>query len=258
MFTTWNTSSVQSECLRNRRDQSDLWVQLNYSRFSRMENLTLSVSTPKNLFDSLDSSSFPFPLQTLPGVARGMAGSDWLLTFFLKILCSFPPLPALTGTDHITIVKAAPPQQSIPPFTWGVHSHPLQQEFAERTWLGIYVALPWQNWSEKRFLTWINPGQHLQECFDQNNVKFIWFHSATVYKHGRKGYSDFVNVSKTFPLSLWEICMPMKYRINLLQSLTYKDFMFMLRLMFSMLQCSKQKSVVELSCKIIDFDTTTS
>lgn len=67
-----------------------------------------------------------------------------------------------------------------------------------------------------------------------------------------------MNVSKTFLPSLWEICMPVKYRINLLQSLTYKDFMFMLRLMFSMLQCSKQKSVVELSCKIIDFDTTTS
>lgn len=161
MFRTWNTSSVQSECLR--RDQSDLWVQLNYSRFSRMENLTLTVSIPKNWFDSLDSSSSPFPLQTPAGVVRGMAGSDWLLTFFLKIPCSFP----LTGDWSHHQCEGTPPQQGILPFTWGVHSHPLQQEFAERTWLGIYVALPWQNWSGTRFLTWINPGQHPQECFDQ-------------------------------------------------------------------------------------------
>lgn len=95
---------VQSECLR--RDQPDLWMQLNHSRFSRMENLTLTVSIPKNWFDSLDSSSSPFPLQTPAGVVRGMAGSDWLLTFFLKVRCSFPLLPALTGIDHITSVKA--------------------------------------------------------------------------------------------------------------------------------------------------------
>lgn len=87
-----------------------------------------------------------FPLQT---PLRVLAGSDWLLTFRSS---AHSPV-TLPGTDPNTAVKAA--------------GHPLTHSLAESPWLGFHVALPWQNRSERRFLTSINPRQHPREYFYQ-------------------------------------------------------------------------------------------
>lgn len=207
----------------------------------------------------IDSGFFqlPFPLQTPPGVVRALAGSDWSLTFFLKIQCSFPRLPALPGIDPSPVWRQPQHSRVSPHSPEGYTATPCSNSLQKAPgWDFMWNCLG--RTDLRGGFNFDQPRTTSTRIFWSNYIKFIWLHGATGYKHGRKEYSDFVNVSKTFPLSLWEICMPMKYRINLPQSLTYKDFMFMLRLMFSMLQCSKQKSGVELSCKIIDFDTTTS
>lgn len=120
----------------------------------------------KKWFDSLDSSSSCF-LSKLHQVGEGAGWIQLLVDIFPKEPVLISPVACPAWDWSLTRVKAAPPQQGIPSLTWGVHGHPLQQEFAESTWLGFYVTLPWQKWPERRFLTLINPGQHPREYFNQ-------------------------------------------------------------------------------------------
>lgn len=162
-------------------------------------------------------SSSPFPLQN-PFRRGDGASCIWL------VLDSFPEDPRLISHmrwsdwnrshHHREGNSTMPGEGGTTSFTRRAHGNKSLQHAPG--W-GSHLALTWQNKSERGF-NFDQLRTTSSRTFRSNYIKFIWLHSATVYKHGRKEYSLFVNVSKTFPLSLWEICMHMKHQINLLQS----------------------------------------